>query len=577
MPRAKKLALVVSVCGLLASLMVSAAETVSTSCAPVMTPIMVNGDRTHADVASRVAVLGFDYDERGTATPPSTQLELATAAEVGTTWGTAYNSVTKKYYVSAFLRRHADISPGGLGAIYEIDVSDVSDSASIGEPVLWMDLNSATHLGAGATLFPSETAANRGLTGPNDPSRDIWAYEKVGRHGLAGLELSDDGTTLYAVDMTNRQLLVIDVASKSVSARYPITDPGCAGGAGDVRPFGVDYLNGEVYVGVTCSGETNQSDSEVNSYVSKLDGGGFTPVVSDVLQKSDISWLITYWQDDPMFGAACDGNNNAPSKSTPIITNMELDENGNMLIGVSSIHGFRFGWANYYPTDTCNDLDDWTNFGYLIRATPSASGWTRESDPTDENTGFFGWGVNNGDGHNRSYIGGLAVTDCSGQEVAIANIQDPISPVKGGVRFVRTADGQQEAATNNGDTDTDTRTNSSKRLYGVEWGKSSGLGDIEYLHPAPALEVDVQLSKTVSPKSAKSGDTVVYTLTVTNAGPDAATGVVVTDKLPDGLIFVSHDGASPGVYDAETGEWNVGTVEVGAANAVILQITATVK
>lgn len=94
---------------------------------------------------------------------------------------------------------------------------------------------------------------------------------------------------------------------------------------------------------------------------------------------------------------------------------------------------------------------------------------------------------------------------------------------------------------------------------------------------APVATADLSLSKTVTPTSANRGDTVVYALTVTNDGPDVATGVQVTDKLPAGLTFVAHNGASPAEYDAGTGVWNVGTVGVGAANAVTLQITATVK
>ncbi len=92
-----------------------------------------------------------------------------------------------------------------------------------------------------------------------------------------------------------------------------------------------------------------------------------------------------------------------------------------------------------------------------------------------------------------------------------------------------------------------------------------------------ATAVDVSLAKTVEPATAKHGDTVIYTLTVTNAGPDTATGVTVTDKLPAGLTFVSHNGTSSAAYDATTGEWDVGTVEVGEAKAVTLQITATVN
>lgn len=38
-----------------------------------------------------------------------------------------------------------------------------------------------------------------------------------------------------------------------------------------------------------------------------------------------------------------------------------------------------------------------------------------------------------------------------------------------------------------------------------------------------------------------SDDTVRYTLTLSNKGPDGATGAQVTDKLPTGISYVSDD------------------------------------
>ena len=69
------------------------------------------------------------------------------------------------------------------------------------------------------------------------------------------------------------------------------------------------------------------------------------------------------------------------------------------------------------------------------------------------------------------------------------------------------------------------------------------------------------------------GQNVVFTLTLSNAGPTEATGVTVNDLLPAGLTFVSST-PSQGTYNANTGVWNVGTVNSGA-NATLM-ITATV-
>ncbi|MCL2115581.1 MAG: hypothetical protein FWH29_05100, partial [Methanobrevibacter sp.] len=55
------------------------------------------------------------------------------------------------------------------------------------------------------------------------------------------------------------------------------------------------------------------------------------------------------------------------------------------------------------------------------------------------------------------------------------------------------------------------------------------------------------------------GDLITYIITVSNSGPDNATGVVVTDVLDSRLIFVN----SSGNYDNGTGLWTIGNLNVG--------------
>ncbi len=87
----------------------------------------------------------------------------------------------------------------------------------------------------------------------------------------------------------------------------------------------------------------------------------------------------------------------------------------------------------------------------------------------------------------------------------------------------------------------------------------------------PAL-ADLSLTQTVSNATPNFGQSVSFTLTLVNGGPDAATGVTVLDLLPAELAFVSSS-PSLGTYDAVTGVWNVGTL--ASAGRATLTITAT--
>ena len=85
------------------------------------------------------------------------------------------------------------------------------------------------------------------------------------------------------------------------------------------------------------------------------------------------------------------------------------------------------------------------------------------------------------------------------------------------------------------DATNDTATTSTPKASGSPPPPSSG--------PGPAApSADVSIAKT-GPATANVGDTVEFTLTAHNAGPTAATNVVVKDTLPPELAFVSASGA----------------------------------
>lgn len=99
-------------------------------------------------------------------------------------------------------------------------------------------------------------------------------------------------------------------------------------------------------------------------------------------------------------------------------------------------------------------------------------------------------------------------------------------------------------------------------------GGSSGGGN-SFVAPNSA---DLSLTKSVDNPTPDIGAPVVFTITVSNAGPVNATGVIVTDLLPSGFAYDSDDSGS---YNPATGVWSVGTVVIGSSQT--LNITADVN
>ncbi|WP_458456013.1 DUF11 domain-containing protein, partial [Methanobrevibacter sp.] len=69
--------------------------------------------------------------------------------------------------------------------------------------------------------------------------------------------------------------------------------------------------------------------------------------------------------------------------------------------------------------------------------------------------------------------------------------------------------------------------------------------------------------------SAHKDDEIIWTITVTNNGPDDAINTIIMDILPDGLVYISDD--SDGAYDNENAVWTIGDLPVG--ETLTLKIT----
>jgi uncharacterized repeat protein (TIGR01451 family) len=84
---------------------------------------------------------------------------------------------------------------------------------------------------------------------------------------------------------------------------------------------------------------------------------------------------------------------------------------------------------------------------------------------------------------------------------------------------------------------------------------------------------DLSITKTDSPDPVQAGSNLTYSITVNNNGPEAATGVEVSDPLPAGVDFVSATPDQGSCSGTSTVSCNLGTI----ANSGSAQVSIVVK
>lgn len=136
------------------------------------------------------------------ATPgePAAPEVLATNGQVGAVYGLAYDPAARALFVAAHTRRGAAFGPGGPGMIYRIDL----DSGAVAP---WHAL------AAGEDVHAPELA-------DHPTADDTAAMRWVGRIGLGDIELSNDGTALHAVNLSDRHVHTLALADGAAIARF---------------------------------------------------------------------------------------------------------------------------------------------------------------------------------------------------------------------------------------------------------------------------------------------------------------------------------------------------------------------
>ncbi len=463
----------------------------------LLTPCYTNGASTNGTVSGEGVLIGLNYNGTGGKTA------LATAGQIGATWGVAWKRDTKRAFVSSLVRRHSDFGTQGTGGLYAFNVTPAGPSSTAS--LAWaLNLNTLPGINVGSVNRPDLGA----LTAPN---ADAPAFAAVGKAGVGDIDMSDDNT-LWLVNLRdgNQSLIKIDVSNPAVpstATNYTLSSipgvPSCTGGV--FRPWGMKFRDDVGYLGGVCSAENSQDRNNLRAYVLSFNpanpAAGFSTVLTFPLlytkgyATSRISgstiwfpWLDTY--SDAAFrpGIAndCCGALSV-ARPTPILADIEFDSSGAMILGFGDRAGLQTGANNYRPDGT--GLINGNSGGDILRACRVGGAYVLENNGSCG--GVISAGAGNGQGpgggefysgdrlgtgiyHPETSIGGLA--QLPGINEIALTATDPLNFSSGGVIWLSHSNGEQSR--------------SGFEIFDSSnpgtLGKSTGLGDLEALcDPAP--------------------------------------------------------------------------------------------
>ena len=436
---------------------------------------------------------------------------LAKASQTGTLWGNAYSAPAKRLFVSAFVRRHAGLGPLGAGGIYMIDPANPNLSANLGFVSL-DNLGFPTHAASGTYNIKSNSARSLPAVPAGVPTHDTDAYQQVGKTALGDLDISADGRYLFTVNLYDRKLYRLDLQNPAAPivptaaqvTAYDIPNTNCTGTAGEYRPFGIKTHRNKLYVGTVCSGE-NAAESVVGTsatmklnvfeydannlvtaptlhYSQDLSYRDSTKLHSDNVSGQWFPWKTSY--DDIGYNA-------------PLLTDIEFDNQGNMLLGLADRNSYQTGSANY-PINSAQTSSRTKYYGNgdIIKLNRDASCHYTPATGTYVNNDFYDdaarWirtyspatcGTNGSTCHNETPLGGITTHRFGDHNEVVGAANVPVTATSNGyVAWDNTTGAQVRANEIWFDPNYQTSPNSF-------FGKAGGLGDLETLSEVAPIEI----------------------------------------------------------------------------------------
>jgi len=298
------------------------------------------------------AIVSWDYND-------TADQNYSTAAyfdDVGAIWGIAYNNEAEQWYYASFVKRHVGLGTDGIGAIYT--QSDLSNPGTV---------STFYDFGAAAGSIGSNVA--RGLpTNLGEASYDTDAFAKTGKEGLGDIEYSSHTDMLYVVNLFDRTVYQLDPNATTPTAVSLGTMPWISNSPctnGTARPWALKTHNKKLYVGVVCdasNGFESNLTAHMYCYDFRTNSWNSSPRLSFDLdyerQPSNANpdgspsnnsyngaqwhpWEDNYnnWNDFQSYG----------SYAQPIFSDIEFDDNGDVILGFMDRGSLQMGHDNYRP------------------------------------------------------------------------------------------------------------------------------------------------------------------------------------------------------------------------------------
>ncbi len=503
---------------------------------------------TGASNAGNGAFISFDYNAFGR-TGDTLQYD-ATISEVGATWGIGYQINEQRVFLGAVLKRHSGLA-NGLGDIYHFDYSDPAAPSFNGHFSIQgvipdnggaaIDVGTVTRTTVPGAIDTGAAGDNQLSDDPGQPTRDLDAFSKVGAVGLGDLDLDESGNTLWMLNLNTSQQSIIAI---DVSAGVTIPTDGSAiagsnvnryllssisglptSAAGVFRPWALAFHDGRGYLGgVTDSSNNPANNTDLTAYTLSFDpanpAAGFTTEFTlDLTYNRESASIFAGFSAPALWGAWINdnaditysgtgvGNGNHVLNHSPILSDIEFAEDGDMILGFTDRSGSQFSRAQYHPESARLDFAQIHSAGDIVHVCRVAGAWVIEGaagcpvndtetgtydvnipnlrlgDDGPSNAGEFYFndqryaGANPNDGHAELAMGALALRAGSGE--VLSTSVDPLAFRTGGTRRHLTSTGGVPA-------------NNAFEIYNSNLNpgtlsKSNGLGDIELVGSAPDI------------------------------------------------------------------------------------------